>query len=146
MKSIESLNQSRILIVDDEKTNIDILVHLLYEHYEIIVATDGVEALDLVWEKSPDLILLDIMMPFMDGYEVLKNLKENPKTEAIPVILLSALREVENKAKGFKLGAVDYVTKPFNEEEVRVRVNTHISLAKSKKALSLQNGILEKKS
>lgn len=117
-----------VLIVDDTETNIDILVNTLEDDYLVRVAMDGQAALDSVELNLPDIVLLDIMMPVMDGYEVIRKLKSNPATAQIPVIFLTALTEQQNEAKGLSLGAVDYITKPFNPELVKARVHNHLSL------------------
>ncbi len=119
----------RILIVDDTVKNIQVLGTVLKEQgYQINVAQNGQQALDQVEKVKPDLILLDVMMPEMDGFEACRHLKANPNTEEIPVIFLTAKVETEDVVKGFELGAVDYVTKPFNPTELLVRVDTHLSL------------------
>lgn len=106
----------KILIVDDTETNIDILVSTLAEEYELYVSLNGVEALEILEDTTPDLILLDIMMPEVDGYETIKEIKMNNKLKNIPVIFMSAISNMEGKSKGFSLGAVDYITKPFEIE------------------------------
>lgn len=140
---MNTLKECTILVVDDTRINVDILVNILGDDYEVSVAMDGQEALDIIENARPDLILLDIMMPIMDGYTVIEKLKENAITEDIPVIFISALSDVSNKTMGFKLGAVDYIVKPFNIEEVRARVKTHLMLSLAQKALQNQNEILE---
>ncbi|MBE0449930.1 MAG: response regulator [Clostridia bacterium] len=140
---MNTLKDCTILVVDDTRINIDILVNILGDDYEVSVAMDGQEALDTIENIRPDLILLDIMMPIMDGYTVIEKLKENAITENIPVIFISALSDIANKTTGFKLGAVDYIVKPFNIEEVRARVKTHLMLSLAQKALQNQNEILE---
>ena len=137
--------QKTIMIVDDTEMNIDILVEALKDDYELIVAINGLEAIELLEEQKPDLILLDIMMPDMDGYEVLKKLKKNLDLEPIPVILLSAITDSDSKNKGFSLGAVDYVTKPFEIVEVKARVKTQLRLEEARLALESQNIVLEEK-
>jgi putative two-component system response regulator len=139
------LSQCRVLAVDDTKLNLDILVNTLGTIYELAVALDGASALDMVMETPPDLILLDIMMPGMNGYDVLARLKENPATASIPVIMLSALSDLNTKSHGFALGAVDYLSKPFEVEELKVRVRTHLALGQAHKELRLQNERLEEK-
>ncbi len=120
---------SRILIVDDTVKNIQVLGTVLKEEgYQINVAQNGQQALDVVGKVHPDLILLDVMMPVMDGFEACKQLKENPETEEIPIIFLTAKVETDDVVKGFELGAVDYVTKPFNTIELLTRVNTHLTV------------------
>ncbi len=137
--------QSTILVVDDTEANIDILVGALDDLYDVCVAMDGESALQIVDENSPDLILLDIMMPGIDGYEVCKKIKDNPENNAIPIIFITAMTEIKDKTKGFSLGAVDYITKPFEIVEVQARVETHLALQDARKQLQNQNEILEDK-
>jgi putative two-component system response regulator len=123
------MHKPRLLIVDDTPTNIKILNDLLRGDYLIAVATDGPHALELAWgEETPDLVLLDIMMPDMDGYEVISRLKAHPRTKDVPVIFVTAMSEEEDEAKGLALGAVDYITKPFRAGLVKARVRTHLEL------------------
>ncbi len=118
-----------ILIVDDIPTNLDVISEALSnEGYKVAIATSGERALQQIERRPPDLILLDVMMPGIDGFETCQRLKANPKTCDIPVMFMTALADVDNKVKGLKLGAVDYVTKPFQEEEVLARVKTHLQL------------------
>lgn len=125
-----------ILIVDDVSTNIKILGTLLSRfNCELAVAMNGQQALDTVSRIKPDLILLDVMMPILDGHETCKRLKESDETKDIPVIFLSAKSETEDIIKGFELGAVDYVTKPFIGKELLARVNTHLSLKMAQETL-----------
>ena len=124
-----SNKDSRILIVDDTQKNIQVLGTVLRkEDYQINVAQNGLQALESVEKVKPDLILLDVMMPELDGFETCKRLKESSQTKDIPVIFLTAKTETEDIVKGFELGGVDYVTKPFNTTELLVRVNTHLTL------------------
>jgi two-component system, sensor histidine kinase and response regulator len=132
------LRQS-ILIVDDVATNLDTLVETLGDDYDIAVALDGKNALQNIESHPPDLILLDVMMPGMDGYEVCRRLKAEVSTADIPVIFLTALTELDNKITGFQLGAVDYITKPFELLEVKARVSTHLSLKSALERLERQN-------
>ena len=121
--------QNIILIVDDTPTNIQLLNSMLREQYKVKAATSGEKALKIArTEPQPDIILLDIMMPEMDGFEVCKILKSKPETKDIPVIFLTAKNDTEDIVKGFKLGGVDYITKPFKREELIVRVNNHVQL------------------
>jgi two-component system, sensor histidine kinase and response regulator len=121
----------RVLIVDDVPVDIAILDEALSAEYEIVVVTNGKEALDIAGSKvPPDLILLDIMMPEMDGYEVCRRLKDDEKTQNIPVIFTTAKGEEEDETKGLKLGAVDYIAKPFSVSIVIARVKTHLNLKK----------------
>ena len=127
------VNQPRplVLIVDDNKENIQVLGNLLRSsNYRIAIATNGQQALFYVNKTLPDLILLDIMMPGMDGYEVCKVLKNDRKTCNIPIIFLTAMAEEQDEARGLALGAVDYMTKPFSPELVKVRVNNQLELKK----------------
>ena len=131
--TIESNKKPLILIVDDTTKNIQVLGNMLYSKgYNISVATSGKEALESVKAKTPDLILLDIQMPEMDGFEVCKNLKSNPSTKEIPVIFLTAVTDPEKIVHGFELGAVDYITKPLNPAELFMRVATHIEIKESR--------------
>jgi diguanylate cyclase (GGDEF)-like protein len=118
-----------VLIVDDQRTVIHALGHLLKEDYQVLVAISGAKALELAsGAKIPDLILLDVMMPDMDGYEVCRRLKNDSRTKNIPVIFVTAMGDSENEAKGLDLGAVDYIAKPFNNAVVKSRVRTHVQL------------------
>ncbi len=136
-------NRSLVLIVDDNATNIDLLVNTLKDEYRLGISKKGAAALEYAEKYSPDLILLDIMMPEMDGYEVCRRLKSNAATQAIPVIFITAMSETINKTKGFTLGAVDYITKPFHAAEVKARVATHLTLSAMKAQLEAQNELLE---
>jgi cyclic di-GMP phosphodiesterase len=117
-----------VLIVDDTETNIDILVETLGDHYDVMVAMDGEGALEAVEDEIPDLVLLDIMMPGMDGYEVCRRLKADERTRKVPVVFVTAMGEAQDEAKGLDLGAVDYITKPFQPELVKARVRNHLEL------------------
>jgi DNA-binding response OmpR family regulator len=121
-----------ILIVDDVPQNVQILHQILNTgDYSFAIATCGKEALKLVEKTPPDLILLDIMLGDIDGFDVCKDIKKDPNTADIPIIFLTAKVTIEDKIKGFKLGAVDYITKPFEDAEVAARVRTHIRLKRS---------------
>ncbi|NJM13608.1 MAG: two-component system response regulator [Synechococcaceae cyanobacterium SM1_2_3] len=138
------LSKCSLLIVDDTETNIDILLEALSTITgDISVALDGVTALELAQEYPPDLILLDIMMPGIDGYEVCRRFKADPALCDIPIIFITAMSEIDNKTRGFELGAVDYITKPFEVVEVRARVKTHLALQKARDVLARQNELLE---
>ncbi len=133
-----------VLIVDDKLENIQVLGGVLKkEGYRINVAQSGLKALDAVEAMIPDLILLDIMMPELDGFETCQRLKTNPKTKNIPVIFLTAKTEIEDIVRGFELGAIDYVTKPFNIPELLARVNTHLELKFTKD--ELEKSVYEQK-
>ncbi|MBU1249410.1 MAG: response regulator, partial [Proteobacteria bacterium] len=132
-----------ILIVDDENINRKVLGTLLDSMgYAYLEADSGAMGLSLLGPKV-DLVLLDIMMPEMDGFETCRRLKEDAATRDIPVIFLSALNDTESKVKAFSMGGVDYVTKPFQFSEVKTRVETHISLRRSQTLLKRQNQHLE---
>ena len=121
--------KKHILIVDDDHINAQILESLLLEYgYQVSISLDGNSALDFLDNNNTDLILLDIMMPGMDGYEICKILKSRTHTKHIPVIFLTAKTKVENIIKGFEVGGVDYVSKPFHSEELIARVKTHIEI------------------
>jgi len=131
-----------ILVVDDTKVNIDILVDTLKDVYTLSVATNGQRALDQALHRPPDLVLLDIMMPGMDGYEVCRRLKQHEATRNVPVIFITALTESQSLVKGFNCGAVDYITKPIDPAEVRARVRTHISLLRARQELERKSAEL----
>lgn len=118
-----------ILIVDDERFNINVLKDLLDPDYDTMVAKNGVQALKRVASADQvDLILLDVMMPEMDGYEVCKHLKNNPETENIPIIFISALNKAGDETKGLEVGAIDYISKPFSPNLVKLRIKNHLEL------------------
>jgi PAS domain S-box-containing protein len=126
-----------VLMVDDTPANLGVLYELLSEAgYDVLVAEDGESALDRAAYARPDLILLDVMMPGIDGFETCRILKERPDTRDIPVIFMSALSDTVDKVKGLRMGAVDYVTKPFQHEEVLARVYTHLTLQRLKRELA----------
>ncbi|MGJ3238920.1 MAG: ATP-binding response regulator [Anaerolineae bacterium] len=125
-----------ILLVDDIKDNLDMLSDMLENQgYAVQMALDGQQALDKIVEHHPDLVLLDIQMPGMDGYEVCKQIKANPETEHIPVIFLSALNETSDIVKGFDAGGVDYVSKPFKFREVIARVESQIAVSRQRREI-----------
>jgi putative two-component system response regulator len=136
---------ARVLIVDDSTVNVNILIHALKGTYRLGVARSGLVALEYVNKHLPDLVLLDIMMPGMDGYEVCARLKDREETRDIPVIFITAMNDTHDKAKGFEMGAVDYITKPFEVVEVRARVKTHLALRRSNELLKDQSRRLEEK-
>lgn len=123
-------NRPKLLLVDDEPTNLQVLRQILQDDYRLLFAKDGDKALELAARETPALILLDVMMPGMTGHEVCSRLKAEPATAAIPVIFVTALADVEDEAKGFEVGAVDYITKPVSPPIVRARVRTHLSLVR----------------
>jgi diguanylate cyclase (GGDEF)-like protein len=137
--------QPLVLIVDDTVKNLQILGTVLKaENYKIAVANNGNQAILTANEIQPDLILLDVMMPGLNGFETCKKLKSLPRTKDVPVIFLTAKVETEDIIEGFKAGAVDYISKPFNSYELKARVKTHIELKFSKDLLEQKNAILKK--
>jgi sigma-B regulation protein RsbU (phosphoserine phosphatase) len=126
---VKDLSESRVLIVDDAKMNVDILVQALRDEYKLSVALDGAAALQSVEKNPPDLVLLDIVMPGLDGYEVCRQLRAQESTRELPIMFLSALEDVKDKTRGFEVGGNDYLTKPFEVLEVKARVR---SLLKAK--------------
>ena len=123
-----------VLIVDDNLNNLSLLYDYLKNiHIKVFIAENGESALKRLEYIKPDLILLDILMPGIDGFETCRQLKQNPETKDIPVLFITALTETVNKVNGFKLGAVDYITKPFQQEEVLARIQTHLTLHKLQK-------------
>jgi len=130
---MEDINQSKVLIVEDSETNIDILIDALEEDYEISVATDGETAIEILEEEMQDLILMDVMMPGIDGYETCRRIKENPKFKNTPIIFITGKAETQDIIKGFQVGGVDYIAKPFHREEVCARVRNHLELQFLKK-------------
>lgn len=136
----------KLLIVDDLPKNLMVLGNiLLKENFQIAYAKNGMEALNQAFEIDFDLILLDIMMPEMDGYEVCRRLRENEKTNKTPIIFLTAKNDTDSIIKGFEAGAQDYVTKPFNTNELLARVHTHLELKRNRQQLELLNNKLEEK-
>jgi len=132
--------KNTLLIVDDVPANLKILLLYLHDcHYEVMVARNGLDALEKVNYNKPDLILLDIMMPSMDGFETCRRLKADKKMKDIPIIFMTALNDTESKMKGFEVGAVDYITKPFQHEEVLARVSVHLELKNLQYALKQRN-------
>ncbi|RMG33860.1 MAG: response regulator [Gammaproteobacteria bacterium] len=128
------MEKQNILVVDDTPENIDVLKGILKDDYGIRAATNGQLALKIIEHHRPDLVLLDVMMPEMDGYEVCRRLKSNPKTADIPVIFVTAKTETEDEQTGFDVGAIDYITKPVNPALVRARVRNHLELADQHRA------------
>jgi len=133
-----------VLIVDDTPMNLDLLFkHLTRSGYKVLVAQSGQMALRQAEQAQPDIILLDVMMPEMDGFETCRRLKDNDATKEIPVIFMTALVDVEHKVNAFTIGAVDYVTKPFERREVLARIDTHLTLKRLQK--NLEQEIAERK-
>tara|TARA_R110000787_G_scaffold70638_1_gene156944 strand:+ start:3373 stop:4422 length:1050 start_codon:yes stop_codon:yes gene_type:complete len=139
-------NSANVLIVDDVPDNIQVAMNFLKEEpYNLSFATRGQEALALMKTHEYDLILLDIMMPEMDGYEVCRRIKAEPRLQDIPIIFVTAKVDVDSISQGFRAGAVDYLCKPFHAEELLARVNTHLSLYRAKKLLQQNNLSLQHK-
>jgi len=140
MNTHNPYNQAAILIVDDNPVNLRVMIqHLADSGFETRIAQSGEDALEQLDIALPDLILLDIMMPGLDGFDTCQQIKQNPKTKDIPIIFMTALSETCNKVKGFRLGAVDYITKPFQQEEVLARINTHLTIQYQKLELARLN-------
>jgi signal transduction histidine kinase len=140
------MDKTTILIVDDNPTNLGVLLEYLEESgLEISVARSGEGALQQLAHFHPDLILLDIVMPEMDGFEICRQLKANKVTREIPVIFMSALSETVDKVKGFEVGGVDYVTKPFQQEEVLARIQAHLTIRRQQQHIQAQKALLEEK-
>jgi len=133
-----------VLVVDDTPTNIDILLEILTEEYDVAVALDGESALESVDESKPDIILLDIMMPGMDGYEVCTTLKKHESTRDIPVVFITAMNDIKDEIKGFEVGAVDYITKPFSLPVVQRRVEAILKLEEKTRDLTVLSNKLSK--
>jgi len=141
-----SPQRTTILAVDDKLANLKILIKYLEDSgYELMVAKSGEEALKHVERITPDIILLDVLMPGIDGFETCHRLKQNEATQDIPVIFMTALTDTVDKVKGFKAGAVDYLTKPLQHEEVLARVNAHLSIRRFQQQLQEQNILLQQK-
>jgi len=142
----DNARRTTILIIDDDPNNLAIVTGFLEEYnFTILVAEDGESGLERAEYALPDLILLDIMMPGIDGYETCRRLKAAAGTKDIPVIFMTALSDVEHKVKGFEAGAVDYVTKPYNREEVIARVGVHLRIRELTNNLQQANAFLEKR-
>ena len=136
----------KILIVDDIPENIQLTANILTnEGYLVEFATNGLEALDWIDNEDFDLVLLDVMMPDMDGFQVCTKIRENAKHKDLPIIFLTAMTDKESTIKGLKLGAQDFATKPYNSGELLTRIETHLELSSAKKKLNNMNIILEEK-
>ncbi|MBF0452900.1 MAG: hybrid sensor histidine kinase/response regulator [Candidatus Magnetomorum sp.] len=145
MKNKPKKTTATIMIVDDSPTNLSVLIDYLYNSgFKILIANDGESALTIAQRGRPDLILLDIMMPGMNGYETCQCLKQDRRTKDIPVIFISALSKSMDKVKGFSVGGVDYITKPFQQDEVLARVTTHLTIQRQKKDLAKLNATKDK--
>ncbi|WP_320174276.1 diguanylate cyclase [Maridesulfovibrio sp.] len=128
--------RAKILIVDDERLNLNVLSDLLRQEYKVVLAKNGNQALDRVnSDNPPDLVLLDVLMPEIDGYEVLRKIKSSDKSKDIPVIFVTALDSEHDEARGLEMGAVDYIRKPFHPPIVKARVKNHLTIARQRKLL-----------
>ena len=138
------MSAKKILIIEDQPENIGVLFNLLEQyHYELLVATDGESGLEVATEKKPDIILLDVLMPGLNGFETCCLLKQRSGLQDIPVIFMTALSELENKVMGFEVGAVDYVTKPFQQQELLMRIFTHLRMRDLNQELIQKNHELD---
>ena len=142
----ENTRAGKIFIIDDNPTNLEVLYGALDGYgYEIFLEMDGESSIKQITKNPPDLVLLDIMMPGIDGFETYRRLQQNPQTRDIPVIFITALSDLDNKVKAFQLGAVDYITKPFQKEEVVARVKMHLNLHQMSVQLAESNQQLDRK-
>lgn len=133
-----------ILIIDDDVNNLQVLYgHLRLAGYQVLVAQDGENGIGIAEQERPSLILLDILMPELNGFETCRQLKANPSIQHIPVIFMTALTDIKNTVKGFDVGAVDYITKPFRQAELLARVATHLKLQQLQNDLAEQNEELQ---
>jgi len=140
---MRKIEECVILIVDDTEMNIDLLIEALGDTYEIMVALDGPTALEHLNDHKPDLILLDIMMPGMDGFEVCQRIRQNPEKANVPIIFVTALNESVDEQRGLDMGAVDYIIKPINPAIVKARVRNHLELKLAREILKDENLELE---
>ena len=129
-------NKQTVLIIEDSPLTVKILRNMLQSEYDVLSAFSGVDGYEIAVAKNPDIIILDVVMSGMDGYEVCKKLKSNSLTKSIPVIFISALGEMEDERKGLEIGAIDYITKPFSEPIVKIRVKNHLELKRTRDILS----------
>lgn len=144
--SNKNTHRDTVLIVDDVPANVSVLFDFLNENgFKVLVAQDGKRAVQKAQYAMPDVILMDIMMPGMNGFDACKILKENEKTKDIPIIFMTALADTLDKIKGFSLGAADYITKPFQQEEVLARINTHLNFRKVQQRLEQKTEELQLK-
>lgn len=121
-----------LLVADDTPTNLALVDSVLGEDFELLIATNGQEALELAFAELPVLILMDVMMPVLDGFEACRRIKADPRTHDIPVLFLTALADTEALLRGFEAGGADYVAKPFHPEELRARITTHVALKQAR--------------
>lgn len=142
----QAMHQGIVLVVDDNPHNLGVISECLdTASFEVLIAKSGESALEKIAYATPDIILLDIMMPGIDGFETCRQLKSNPDTANIPIIFMTALTDTESKVKAFQLGAADYITKPFQEAEIIARVKTHLKLHQALQKIQITNQVLEEK-
>lgn len=140
---MKNIKKDMILIVDDNPQNLKLLGNILESNnYDTAIAMNGKQALEFIDSELPDLVLLDVMMPDMDGYEVCRSIKKNRTSKDIPVIFLTARKDIDDLVKGFEAGGIDYVTKPFNSTELLVRMKTHLDLKKARDEIVKLKGIV----
>lgn len=144
INNFKFFDRPNILVVDDEQMNRFIIEDMIENRYQLTLVESGELCLEIVKEIVPDLILLDINMPGLSGYEVCKALKENPATNHVPIIFLTAMMKVDDEKKGLQMGAVDYITKPFTEAILLARINTHLELSLTRKVLEYNHKVLKK--
>jgi putative two-component system response regulator len=137
-------NAATVLVVDDTAVNLHLLASLLDKHYRVQLAPSGAKALEIAFRRAPDLIVLDVMMPEMDGYDVCRRLKADPRTSHVPVLFLTALTQAEDEAAAFAAGGADFIHKPFNPATVLARVRTHLDLKAWQDAMRDRNAWLKK--
>lgn len=142
--NFKSSKRATILVADDQYHNLQLIAALLKPHYNLLIADCGEKALEIANVKKPDLILLDVMMPDLSGFDVCRKLKENPETVDIPVIFLTAKNKTEDLVEAFEVGCADFLTKPINKPEVYSRIKTHLDLKLSKDQIKNKNIVLEK--
>lgn len=143
MENNLNMGKDIILVVDDQPANLKVISSAINNEYILSIANSGDKALKVLEKVKPDLILLDIMMPEMDGYELCQKIKQDKRFEEIPIIFLTAKVDSEDIVKGFSYGAVDYITKPFNIKEVKVRIQNHLNLSRAKKIILNQKADIE---
>lgn len=144
LADLTSKSFARILVVDDEPVNLRVLKQILQEHYQLMFATNAKQAQELLKKELPDLILLDVMMPDMTGFELCARLKADEKLQKIPVIFVTALKDELDETQGFNVGAVDYITKPLSPAIVRARVKTHLSLVQAEELKRTRLQVVER--
>jgi len=138
-----SEKENSILLVEDSELNIDVLTDILSDKYKLFIAKDGPTGIEIAKDKLPDLILLDIVLPRMDGYEVIKILKDTWETKEIPIIFVTALNNVDDEIKGLLMGADDYINKPFNPLIVKLRVDVQMRIVNQLRQIKMLSAEVE---